>query len=205
MEFQMPVATKVLRTRTQLRAEAAFRLKIGVAAGGDWALGADTLGLLFRLARSPDTVMDGLKLLHELQTHQVELEMQHQELERSVQLYDKEQSTYKSLFKDAPFGYLVVQADGVVVQSNSAASSLLGLKLNGCDGRRFDSFCTTLSAYTLEDLMKHVVSKGPPVMCVVELKPARHRPKRLQVLLSKNPDSEHYLLGLANYDQLLKV
>lgn len=190
----MPVATNALRNRSLLRAEASFRLKIGIATGGNWTLGADTLGLLFKLASSPDTMMDGLKLLHELQTHQVELEMQHQELERCVQLNDKQNGAYKSLFEDAPFGYLVVQADGIVVQSNLAASRLLGLKANACNGLQFDTFCTMRSANSLKDLLKHVAVESPAVMCVLELKPARFRPKRVQVLISKDPDSEQYFL-----------
>lgn len=201
----MSVSTNVVRSRSQLRAEANFRLKIGVAAGANWTLSADTLGLLFKLASSPDTMMDGLKLLHELQTHQVELEMQHQELEQSALLHDKQHGVFKSLFDDAPFGYLVVQGDGMIVQSNWMAAQLLGLKTNACNGRQFESFCTVLSAYALRDLLKHVVVDGPPTMCVIELKPAKERPKRVQLLISKSPDTECFYFGLSSYDQLLKV
>jgi PAS domain S-box-containing protein len=201
----MPVSSKTTRNRSQLRAEAAFRLKIGIASGTEWSLGADTLALLFRLASSPDTVMDGLKLLHELQTHQVELEMQHQELERGVQLYNKQLGHFKTLFDHAPFGYLVVQADGVITDSNQAAARLLGLTRKACNGQIFESFCTSLSAYGLQDLLKHLSLHGPPQVCVLELKPAEGRPKRIQLLITRSPDTGAFFFGLSSYDELLKI
>lgn len=201
----MSVSAKATRNKSQLRAEAAFRLKIGIAAASDWTLSSDTLALLFKLASSPDTVMDGLKLLHELQTHQVELEMQHQELERSAQLQEKQQSQQAQLFDNAPFGYLVVQADGLILRSNQEAAYLLVLKSKGCNGKKFESYCTPLSAFGLKDLLKYCVEGAPPMMCVLELKPAPGRPKRVQVLINRAPDSDHYLFGLSSYDQLLKV
>lgn len=42
-------------------------------------------------------------------------------------------------------------------------------------------------------------------MCVLELKPAKGRPKRVQLLISKSPESDQFLFGLSSYDQLLKV
>lgn len=201
----MPITTKAPRNKSEFRSEAAFRLKIGVASSSDWCLSADTLGLLFKLASSPDTVMDGLKLLHELQTHQVELEMQQQELERSAQQHDKQQSVLRSYFEHAPFGYLVVQEEGEIVQCNPAAAQLLGMTQKLCTGQRFESFCTVLNAHGLQDLLAHAVVDGPPVMCVLALKPGKGRPKRIQVLITKSPESGQFLFGLSSYDQLLKV
>lgn len=201
----MSVTAKSSRNKSELRSEAAFRLKIGVATCGDWYLGADTLGLLFKLASSQDTVVDGLKLLHELQTHQVELEMQQQELERSAQLHENQLGELKTYFEHAPFGYLIIQMDGTIVKCNAAAARLLGAKPHSCHGQRFDRFCSVLSAYGLNDLLIHAKSEGPPLMCVLELKPAKGRPKRVQLLISKSPESDQFLFGLSSYDQLLKV
>ncbi|MCR2746579.1 PAS domain-containing protein [Limnobacter parvus] len=201
----MSAIVKATRNKSELRSEAAFRLKIGVANSADWCLGADTLGLLFKLASSPETVMDGLKLLHELQTHQVELEMQQQELEHSAQQHTKQMDKLKSYFEHAPFGYLIVNRDGEIIHCNSAAVMLLGSKNKSCVGQRFDSFCTVLSAYGLQDLLMHAVVEGPPVMCVLELKPGRGRPRRMQVLINKSPEEGQFLFGLSSYDQLLKV
>lgn len=201
----MPVASKVRRNWSQLRSEAAFRLKIGVLPSKEWNMGVDTLGLLFKLASSPETVMEGLKLLHELQTLQIELEMQHQELERNFHQHDKQFGIYKALFDQAPFGYLVVQVDGVIIKANEAALNLMGLPESSCLGKPFESFFTLLSAYGFQDLLKQTDGDLSSTMCVLELKPAKGRPKRLQLLISCSPDRDHFLLGLSSYDQLLKT
>mgnify|MGYP006179376915 CR=1 FL=1 len=44
---------------------------------------SDAMAVLFKLASSPDTAVDAMALLHELQVHQVEVDMQHEELRRS--------------------------------------------------------------------------------------------------------------------------
>jgi hypothetical protein len=201
----MSLSAKAHRNKSQLRAEASFRLKIGTAAASDWSLGTDALGLLFKLASSPDTAMDGMKLLHELQIHQVELEMQHQELERNSKLHRQQKIQYQSLFYHAPYGSCLVQADGLIIQSNHEISRLLGLKPKACDGQQFESYCTTLSAYSLRDLLAGCVEGAPPTTCVLELKPAPGRPKRALLLIRRAPDSDHFLFGMSSYDQLLKV
>jgi molybdenum cofactor biosynthesis enzyme len=66
-----------------LRSRAAARLKGPAAAKGTAAAAADALGVLHALASSPETAADALAMLHELQVHQVELELQAQELRES--------------------------------------------------------------------------------------------------------------------------
>ena len=176
-----------------------------MATSGGWTLSTDTLDLLFKLASSPDTIMEGLKLLHELQTHQVELEMQHQELERTLQQHDKQHTVYKTLFEHAPFAYLLVQADGLIVKSNTAATRLFVLKPHGCNGCRLDSLCEFSGSNGLDALFKQVDVEELEVMRVLDVKPALYRPKRVQLLISKAPESDHYLVALSNYDQLLKI
>jgi hypothetical protein len=46
-----------------------------------WPLGIDTLALLHNLASTPDRAADALKVLHELQVHQVELDLLRAELD----------------------------------------------------------------------------------------------------------------------------
>lgn len=72
------------------------------------------------------STLDAQELLHELQVHQVELEMQHEHLQ-SVYL-DLEQSNelYQQLFDCAPVPYVMVDAGGLIVRANAAATALLG-------------------------------------------------------------------------------
>ena len=92
---------------------------------------AEELALSSRLAApkkgKPLTADTPQKTLHELQVHQIELEMQNEEL-RDVQVaLDVERSRYQDLYDLAPVGYLTVSLGGEIIHSNLKAASLLRL------------------------------------------------------------------------------
>ncbi|MEJ2761266.1 MAG: PAS domain-containing protein [Gammaproteobacteria bacterium] len=65
-------------------------------------------------------------LLHELQVHQVELEMQNQELREARNELELTQAEYTSLYDYAPVGYLSLDPDGRIRRLNLMATDLLG-------------------------------------------------------------------------------
>ena len=81
----------------RLRVEAEERIRTRNAPPSKaWPLGVETLQLLYRLASDPDSAADALKLLHELQVHQVELDLVHQEIEASHAALTVELGQYKA-------------------------------------------------------------------------------------------------------------
>ncbi len=65
--------------------------------------------------------------LHELRVHQIELEMQNEELRRVQAELETTRARYFDLYDLAPVGYCTVNERGMVVQSNLAAAALLGV------------------------------------------------------------------------------
>jgi len=65
-------------------------------------------------------------LLHELQVHQIELEMQNQELRESRQELERTQAEYADLYDYAPLGYLSLDAAGRIRRLNLMAATMLG-------------------------------------------------------------------------------
>ncbi len=66
-------------------------------------------------------------MLHELRVHQIELEMQNEELRRTQVELEAARASYFDLYDLAPSGYCTLSEQGLILQSNLAAALLLGM------------------------------------------------------------------------------
>lgn len=67
------------------------------------------------------------KLVHELRVHQIELEIQNEELRASELATDEARDKYFDLYDHAPIGYVTVDSGGIVIETNLTAAALFGL------------------------------------------------------------------------------
>ena len=67
------------------------------------------------------------RLLHELRVHQIEIEMQNDELRRKQDELEALRERYFSLYDLAPIGYLTFSANGLIQEANLIATTLLGV------------------------------------------------------------------------------
>jgi len=88
------------------------------------------------LNRSVDT----LRVLHDLEVHQIELEIQNDELRASRYEAEEAARRYTELYDFAPVGYATLDTDGMVRTVNFACANLLGLERARLAGRRFGAF-----------------------------------------------------------------
>ena len=70
------------------------------------------------------------RLLHELQVHQIELEMQNDELRRAQQELEASSVKYFDLYDMAPVGYFTVSEKGLILEANLRGAELLGVERN---------------------------------------------------------------------------
>ncbi len=65
------------------------------------------------------------QMIHELQVHQVELQMQNEELCRAQEELDAVRARYFDLYNLAPVGYFVVSLEGRILEVNLTAANML--------------------------------------------------------------------------------
>ena len=78
-----------------------------------------------RAALSPEEIQ---RTLYELRVHQIELEMQNEELRRAQAELDAAGARYFDLYDMAPVGYCTLSKNGLILEANLTAATLLGVK-----------------------------------------------------------------------------
>jgi PAS domain S-box-containing protein len=163
-----------------LRHVAEERLRDGIPppSHGGWTTGMDALTVLHNLAGSPDSAGDALKLLHELQVHQVELAMQHEQMEQSRLEVAESLERYVERFDFAPVGYFTVEQDGRIVEGNLAGAELFQVDRAELPGRAIENLVAAESRAALRAVLDRLRKNGPSEACEVYAEQAG-RPRRL--------------------------
>lgn len=74
-----------------------------------------------------DMPLDSVRMLHELQVHQVELEMQNDELRNAAEA-DALRERYADIYDFAPISYFTLDPQGMILDMNLAGAILLGIQ-----------------------------------------------------------------------------
>jgi len=174
----MPNSLTSATRSLQLRADAEGRLQNGSAPlTAGWTISPEALSLLYRLSSDPKSSADALKLLHELQTHQVELDLQHAQLAENEHELALQLAHYQALYEKAPAAYLVIGRDGRILQSNEAANRLFGLDGDQVKDHLLTSLLSAESKPALKEMLEE--SGQVDVNQAVPVKTLDSRPFRL--------------------------
>jgi PAS domain S-box-containing protein len=112
---------------------------------------------------------DTERLLHELRVHQIELEMQNEELRQAQALLDTERARYFDLYDLAPVGYCTLSETGLILQSNLAAATLLGSTRAGLVMQPISRFILKVDQDIYYLHRRKVVDNGEPQACELRL------------------------------------
>ncbi|MFA5904460.1 MAG: PAS domain S-box protein [Desulfobacula sp.] len=100
---------------------------------------AEDLMLKPEFSRTTMDVEDPLKLIHELQTFQIELELQNDELLRSQEELTEFKINYSQLFDFTPVGYVILDIKGLVLNANLTLANMLSTERTGLIDRPLSS------------------------------------------------------------------
>lgn len=130
------------------------------------------------------TDLEVQKLLHELQVHQIELELQNDELRRSERTYQALYERYVELYDSSPSGYVILDADQFVTEANSTILGMLQVSRTDITTRRFEQYLESddraLFCDSFEDLFQNdrvqsfsarLNELEPPIIVQIDMRP----------------------------------
>lgn len=107
--------------------------------------------------------------VHELQVHQVELEMQNDELRKAQAELEESRTRYADLFDFAPVGYLLLDRNGLIAEANLTAARMLQIHRGRLRGKPLNVFILPASKDVFRRHQNDVFTSREPQQCDVEL------------------------------------
>lgn len=179
--------------QADLRQRAGSRL---AGAMGAPARAADALAVLYTLASSPATAADALALLHELQVHQVELDLQAEELRESRAALESALRQHAERHEALPVGCFTLDREGRIVEVNRAATDLLGAGRDQAVGLGLEAFVAVDSRSRLRDAFASVADGARHASCTIAWQPQEGRAVQVRAELAADPSGGGFLVVL---------
>ncbi len=183
--------------RDGLRARAVSQLRGDGPNANSCAGVPDALRALYDLASSPATAAKALALLHELQVHQVEVDLQDEELRRTRADLEALLARQIQLYDAAPVAYLSIEPDTTLREVNLTAARILGLARELLPGRRLESFLLPQTHEVLHGMLAQLVQgSGATTHGALRLAGLDDAPRLVYASASRDPAGEWFLLTL---------
>ena len=111
--------------------------------------------------------IDSKKLLHELQVHQIELEMQNEELRQAYSTAETALKKYTMLYDLAPMGYFTLDNNANISELNFTGADMLGDKRFGLVNSNLKLFIIDDSLPVFNDFFRRVYTRHGKESCKV--------------------------------------
>jgi PAS domain S-box-containing protein len=124
-----------------------------------------------RMPESPDTLSPkaARQMLHELRVHQIELEMQNEELRRAQAALEVSQARYFDLYDLAPVGYFTISEQGLILEANLTAATLLGAARGALIKQPLSRFILSEEKNIFYRYCKQLFETGAPQVCELRM------------------------------------
>jgi len=147
------------------------------------------------------TELETARLVHELQVHQIELEMQNEELHQAHAKAEALLAQYTGLYDFAPTGYLTLDREGTIRQLNLTGARLLGLERARLVNRRFGQFVAEGDRGLFRHFLEQVFASEAKAGCEVTLPQADHPPRFVQIEGTRSADGQECLAVVQDHTE----
>jgi PAS domain S-box-containing protein len=117
----------------------------------------------------PKSEADTQRLLHELQVHQIELEMQNGELEEARNKMEVLLTDYTDLYDFAPVGYMSLNEQGQILKVNLTGAALLGVGRSRLVNRPLKAYVAPADRPGFLNFLKQVFAGSAKQVCEANL------------------------------------
>ena len=153
-------------------------------------------------------VLETDRLIHELKIHQVELEMQNAELQRSrtevelaSNLAKEVAARFTDLYDFAPVGYVSLDRAGVIVESNLAAASMLGTERSRLRDRKLGVFVAEDDRPEFNSVLAGVFESHTTLGCDVALQNHGQPAKFVELTATVSADGQSARVVLIDHTE----
>ena len=112
---------------------------------------------------------EALNAVHELRVHQIELEMQNEELRRAQAELEVSRARYFDLYDLAPVGYLTLSEKGLILEANLTAAALFGVARGALVDQPLSRYIFPEDQDIYYQHRKHFSETGTPQVCEVRI------------------------------------
>lgn len=136
------------------------------------------------------------RVQHELQVHQIELEMQNEELQTAKSHLEFVLAEYTDLYDFAPTGYFTLGADGTILAVNLAGASQVGVERGTLRQSRFGAFVAPESRADFSAFLAKLQTGESRENCEVRLESHALAPSYVRIEGVKSREDESLRLSV---------
>ena len=139
-----------------------------------------------------------LKLIHELEVHLIEIELQNEELMQANEQTAIEAEKYAELFDFAPLPYIKLSKESEIITLNQSGADLLCKKKNQLINSRFGFFVSEDDKIVFNQFLEKVFCKTSKVICEIKLSLEDCKLKYVQLTGNIDKIGNHCLVAMVD-------
>ena len=151
------------------------------------------------------TDVERLALVQNLRIHQIELEMQNEELRRAHLELEKARDKYSDLYDFAPVGYFTISEQGTILEVNLTAASMLGVERALLFGKPFSRFITNDTQDIFYSYRRRLLEEVAPQTAEIKLLKKDgsefHAELKCSVVQDEKGDSSRFRMAVSDISE----